>query len=171
MMPLHYDDVESDLTERVDAVHRLLRSRHWTIATAESMTGGLLAGALISVPGASAVVKGGLVAYSDQLKTSLLGIDQALLDEQGPVTAAVAEQMALGASELLGADVVVSTTGAAGPEYLAGTKPGSSYVAVKLPGVEVAVRAVRLKGDRQQVRVRTVARALELVEASLRQAV
>ena len=98
-----------------EIVLTLARERGLTLATAESCTGGLVAGELTSIAGSSDVVVGGAVTYSNQLKERLLGVPAELLERHGAVSAEVAEAMAAGARERLGADVAVSVTGVAGP--------------------------------------------------------
>jgi nicotinamide-nucleotide amidase len=139
------------------------------IATAESLTGGLLAAAFVSVPGASDVFDGGVIAYTHDLKTRLLKVDAGWLSAHGAINAEVAEQMALGARELCGSDAAIGTTGVAGPDPADGVEPGTAYIAVAIAGLDLAVRAVRLTGGRSRIRGRVVARALELCEAALRQ--
>ncbi|MCL2788269.1 MAG: nicotinamide-nucleotide amidohydrolase family protein [Micrococcales bacterium] len=163
------EDVLADLAGRAEAVLAVARDNGWTVATAESLTGGLLTAALVAVPGASDVVRGGITAYQDEVKAQILGVDAALLERTGPVTAEVAGLMAQGACRVLGADIGISTTGVAGPASVGDVEPGTAYVAVQVLGSEPAVRAVRVKGDRTTVRVRTVVRALELCEAAIRQ--
>src|SRR5262249_24084811 len=97
--------------ELQEAVVRLLREKHLTLATAESVRGGLVAERLARVPGASAVLRGGVVAYDARVKTELLGVPQALIDEHGVVSAPVAEAMAVGARTRLRTDLAASTTG------------------------------------------------------------
>ncbi len=141
---------------------RALRERGLSIATAESLTGGLVASALVDVPGASAVLRGGLVAYATDLKHDLLRVDESLLAEHGAVHPDVAVEMAAGIRELCGSDYGVATTGVAGPEPQDGHAVGEVYVAVVTPtGSEV--RGLFLAGGRGHVRDRTVEAALELV--------
>jgi PncC family amidohydrolase len=102
--------------ERIEAaIGRELRRLGWTIATAETCTGGLVAHRLIGVPGSSAYVRGGVVAYANDLKTGLLGIAPATLAEHGVVSAACALALAAAARRVLAADVGLATTGIAGP--------------------------------------------------------
>lgn len=162
-------DTEPGDSARAAVLVGLLRSRNLRIATAESLTGGLLAAAVVSVPGASEVFDGGLVAYTHDLKSRLLGVDEQWLASHGAINAEVAEQMATGARELFGSKVAIGTTGVAGPASADGVDPGTAYIAVAIAGLDVAVRAVRLSGGRGRVRGRVVARALELCEAALRQ--
>ena len=93
----------------------LCRERGWTLATAESCTGGLVAARLTSVPGSSDVFLGGIVSYANEVKIGELGVPAELIEEHGAVSAEVAAAMARGARERLGADVAVSVTGVAGP--------------------------------------------------------
>ncbi len=139
----------------------LLRNQELTIATAESMTGGLVAAALTSIPGSSDVVRGGLVAYDAGLKERLLGV----ADVAQVVTAEVAERMAIGARDLLGADVVVAVTGSAGPEPLE-EPPGTFYIAVATPE-KVMSRRLVIVGDREVVRAFAVTAALQLTRRAL----
>ena len=133
------------------ALVALLRRRGWTLAVAESLTGGAVTSAVVSVPGASAVLRGGVVAYATELKGALLGVDRALLERVGAVDPEVASQMARGVRERLGADVGLATTGVAGPDGQDGHPPGEVHVAVVTPdGSEV--RSLRLDGDRSAVR-------------------
>jgi nicotinamide-nucleotide amidase len=162
-------DTEPGDAVRASAVVDLLRTRRLRLATAESLTGGLVAAAIVSVPGASEVFDGGLVAYNHELKSRLLKVDPAWLAAHGAINAEVAEQMAVGARELFGSDVGIGTTGVAGPAAADGVEPGSAYIAIAVAGQDMAVRAVRLKGGRSRIRGRVVARALELCEAALRQ--
>ena len=137
----------------VDAV-AALRAAGLSVATAESLTGGLVCAALVDVPGASAVVRGAVVAYATELKASVLGVDAALLARTGPVDAEVARQMARGVRERLGADVGLATTGVAGPGPADGHEAGTVYVAVAadaLPGGATA-RRLALPGERAAVR-------------------
>jgi nicotinamide-nucleotide amidase len=142
-------------------VLRLLGDRGLTLAAAESLTGGLLADALVRVPGASAVFRGGLVTYATELKAELLGVDAGLLSRSGPIDPEVARQMAEGVRRVCGADVGLATTGVAGPDPQDGHPPGEVYVAVAGPGGQV-VRKLELSGDRAAIREATVARVLEL---------
>ena len=133
-----------------------------TVATAESLTGGLVCAALTDVPGASAVVRGAVVAYATELKAQVLGVDPQLLATGGAVQAEVARQMATGVCRALGADVGVATTGVAGPDPQDGRAVGTVFVAVSAQG-RVHVRELGLSGDRGTIRASTVAAALALL--------
>ncbi len=148
---------------------RELTARGLTIAAAESLTGGQLTAELTRVPGASAVVLGGAVVYATELKHTLLGVDSALLEAEGPVHPEVARQLARGVRERLAvagrpADLGVATTGVAGPDPQGGRPVGTVYVGI---ASAAGVRAVelRLDGDRASIRNDTVERAVaELVD-------
>jgi len=140
---------------------RLLLDRRLTIATGESLTAGLVAASLAEVPGASAVLRGGVVAYQADVKHSLLDVSSEALGE-GLVTRAVAEAMAAGAARRLGADVGVGTTGVAGPDQHDGEPVGSVWIAVATTDDAVA-RHLALSGDRAAIRRQTVEACWELV--------
>ena len=142
-----------------------LRRRDQTVAVAESLTGGDVCSWLVGVPGASAVVRGGVVAYATDLKASLLGVDGDLLARHGAVHPEVAAAMARGVAERLGADWGVATTGVAGPQPQDGHPPGTVHVAVYGPGGphQSRVLTLALDGDRPAVRAGAVAAALELL--------
>ncbi|BDV30256.1 CinA family protein [Microbacterium terricola] len=141
------------------AVLTALGARGWTVAVAESLTGGLVVSALVSVPGASAHVRGGVVAYATDVKGSLLGVDAGLLAARGAVDPEVARQMAEGVRTLLGADVGIATTGVAGPDAQDGQPVGTVHIAVVTPEA-TAVSSPLLRGDREEIRQATLARAL-----------
>lgn len=139
-----------------------------TVATAESLTGGLLAAALTSVAGSSACMRGGIVSYATDLKSALLGVDVDLLARCGPVDAEVARQMASGVAAACGSDVGISTTGVAGPSEQNGIAVGTVFVAVISPRQPLGVvRELALPGDRRAVRDQTVAVALEVLLAAV----
>ncbi|WP_277212764.1 CinA family protein [Isoptericola croceus] len=139
----------------------LAADRGWTVGTAESLTGGLVTAALVEVPGASSVVRGGVVAYATELKGALLGVDADLLAERGAVDPDVAREMAAGVRRTVGADVGLATTGVAGPEPQDGRPPGLVYVAVSTPAT-TQVRRLDVDGDRAAVRAGAVGAVLML---------
>ncbi len=148
-------------------VVRSLEVRGWTLALAESVTGGDVAGAIVSVPGASAVLRGAVVAYANDLKASLLGVAPELLAEHGAVSEQVARAMAHGARARLGADVAVATTGIAGPAGGTAEKPvGLVWFAVVTP-TDAATHRTIVPGSRDDVRGRAVAVALNLLRRRL----
>jgi len=149
------------------AIERLTAASQ-TIAVAESLTGGLLAAALTSVAGASVVVRGGVIAYATELKTALLGVPAALLERHGPVHPGVAAAMASGVRQRLGATYGAATTGVAGPGPAEGKPQGTVFIAVDGPAGP-AVAALRLAGDRRDVREGTVRAVLSLLVSALRE--
>lgn len=136
-----------------------------TMAAAESLTAGLVAATIAQVPGASKVLRGGVVTYATDSKTSVLGVDADLLAAGGPVQAQVAEQMADGVRRLFGADIGVATTGSAGPDPAEGAPVGLVFLGV---ATARGVRSVRLEldGDRERIRRTTALEAIRLVIAS-----
>lgn len=143
-----------------------LSSLRQTVAAAESLTGGLLASQLIDPPGASAVVRGGVVAYASDAKASVLGVDADLLADRGAVDPDVAQQMAEGVRRVLHADWGVATTGVAGPEPQDGMPVGRVYVAVAGPD-GTQVQQHDLSGDRREIRDGAVGAALTLLMKNL----
>ena len=151
------------MTPSVAEVLSALRARGLTLAVAESDTGGMLLDWLTSVPGSSAVVLGGVVAYHDGLKTSLLGISEEVLRARGAVSAEVAQAMAVGIRRVVGADVGVATTGIAGPGGATESKPvGLAFIAV-VNEAQCLVREHQWAGDRAQNRAASASAALSLL--------
>ena len=138
----------------------------WNLAVAESCTGGLLGGRITSVPGSSAYFTGGAIAYSDDLKVSLLGIKEKLIRDHGAVSSEVAVAMAEGVAGMTGADVGVAITGVAGPDSSESKPPGTVHVAVKTP-LTIEARLYHFEGTREDVRKSAVDAALELVLAAV----
>jgi nicotinamide-nucleotide amidase len=146
-----------------EEVVRLLNEKKLHICTAESCTGGLIAAALVDVPGASLVFEEGYVTYSDEVKVKNLGVSRETIREYTVVSSPVAEEMAQGAAAKSGAEVAVSVTGYAGPGAAEdGTPAGTVYVGVWYRGHGAGYH-LRLEGDRNQVRQQAVEEALLLV--------
>ncbi|WP_238420347.1 competence/damage-inducible protein A [Gordonia sp. 'Campus'] len=138
------------------------------IATAESCTGGLIAARLTDRPGSSAYVAGGVVSYSNDAKTNLLGVPATLIEKHGAVSVEVAAAMAEGALERFGSDVAVSTTGVAGPGGGTEAKPvGTVCFGIAIPGRPTVTVTRRFPGDRERVRSLTTTAALHLVVREL----
>ena len=151
-----------------------LTSRRMTIAVAESLTGGLVVAELVSVPGASAVVRGGVVAYATELKSSLLGVDAELLATRSPIDREVARQMAEGVRWRLGrdgvpADIGLATTGVAGPDPQDGHPVGEVWIGLAI-GDLVEAHGLTLGGDRAAIRGATVAASLKYLLDHLHEA-
>ncbi len=143
-----------------------LTERGQTVAVAESLTGGLLAAALVEVPGASVVFRGGIVAYATDLKSALLGVPAALLERHGAVHADVASAMAEGVRRRLDATFGMATTGVAGPDPAEGKPAGTVHIAAT-GQLSAARRSLALTGDRRSIRHQTVAESLELLHGLL----
>ena len=141
-------------------------SRGLTVATAESLTAGWIAGAIADVAGASAVLRGGVVSYHNQVKHEVLGVDAELLRERGSVDPEVARQMAEGARRTCTADIAVSSTGVAGPESHDGQAVGTVYVGFATDEGSGA-RELHLSGGRQEIRAAARDAALELLAGLL----
>ncbi len=137
----------------------LLKKHDLHITTAESLTGGNLAGTLVNVPGISAYFHEGHITYADRTKERILGVQPETIAEFGAVSAETAEEMARGAARIADADVAVSTTGNAGPDCAEGKPAGLYYVGVYYGGV-VSVFRETAKGSREEVRRHAVETAL-----------
>jgi len=152
-----------DAGSLAEAVGVELSARGWTLATAESCTGGGVGAAITDVPGASRYYVGGVVAYSNALKQALLGVRGQTLEEHGAVSAGTAREMAEGVAARCEADTAVAVTGVAGPTGGTPEKPvGLVYIATYVRG-DTRVYERRFPGDRNTVRMRTVTVALDLL--------
>ncbi|WP_433612290.1 CinA family protein [Prescottella agglutinans] len=141
-----------------DVIEALIR-RAETIATAESLTAGLLAATLAGVPGASAVLRGGLIVYATDLKGTLADVDADVLAEDGPVARRTAAQLAEGAARRCVADWGVGLTGVAGPDSQDGHPPGTVFLGIAGPdGTQVT--ALEMRGDRWEIRLGSVQAAV-----------
>ena len=145
----------------------LLRERSESISCAESITGGALTAALVSVSGASDVLLGSIVAYSKEMKMNQLGLSAELITEKGLVSKEVALEMAKGAKQKLGSSWAISSTGSAGPRALDGSSPGEIWIAIVGPDRQESVK-LSLNGARQEVISGAVESALTLLERILR---
>jgi nicotinamide-nucleotide amidase len=142
----------------------LCRARRLTVTTAESCTGGLVAGAITAIPGASAVLDRGFVTYSNAAKTELLGVPAELFGAVGAVSEAVARGMAAGARLRANADLAVSVTGIAGPDGGSVDKPvGTVWFGLATVKGELLARHQLFTGDRDQIRAASVIFALEFL--------
>ena len=150
----------------IEAEHLLarLRARGLRLVTAESCTGGLIAASLTALPGASDVLAGGIVAYSNALKIALLGVPPALLAQHGAVSDPVARAMAEGARVRAAVDLAIAVTGIAGPGGGSSEKPvGLVYLAAASASQTLAERHI-FPGDRAQVRAASVRAAFMLID-------
>lgn len=158
----------ADVPNLETVVLNLLTERGMTMGTAESCTGGLIAKRMTDVPGASAVFKGGVVSYCNEIKQTALGVPREMLDEFGAVSEPVAKAMAEGARKALGCDLAVAATGVAGPgSDEQGNPAGLVYVALATPDRTYA-RTLRLNGaGRERVRITATHHAFDLVRRFL----
>jgi nicotinamide-nucleotide amidase len=158
----------TDDEQMQDVVVRLLKDNHKTLATAESVTGGLVAQRLSRVPGASACFRGGVIAYDNALKIEMLAVPHDLLERHGAVSAEVAEAMALGCRTRLRTDLAVSTVGISGPGGGSAEKPvGLVYVGLAWDGGVIS-RTFNWGGTREEVQSRTAKLALNCVRLHLK---
>lgn len=156
------DDIRHSAAELIQSCV----SKGLALVTAESLTGGLLASAIVDIPGASTVFTGGAVVYATELKASLLDVDADFLAEHGPVNAEVAKQLAVGARRVLGVlvperTIALSTTGVAGPDAQGGSQPGTVFIGVA-GQQSIDVQELSLTGDRNSIQQQTVLHALRL---------
>lgn len=133
------------------ALVRRLRERGLTLASAESLTAGRVAASVADVPGASAVLQGGVVAYQNRVKQDVLGVSATLLDTRGAVAPETARQMAAGVRRVVGADIGIATTGVAGPEPHQGQAVGTVWLGLAV-GEELAEEAAVVVGERGDYR-------------------
>jgi nicotinamide-nucleotide amidase len=153
--------IERELAARLVT---LCRARRLTVTTAESCTGGLVAGAITAIPGASAVLDRGFVTYSNAAKTELLGVPAELIGAVGAVSEAVARGMAAGARLHANADLAVSVTGIAGPDGGSVEKPvGTVWFGLATRNSVLVARHQLFTGDRDQIRAASVIYALEFL--------
>ncbi len=154
-------------TDLADVVLTLLRRAGRRVAIAESCTGGMLGERLTAVAGSSDVFAGGVIAYDDEVKIELLGVDREELQRHGAVSEQVVTAMAAAARHRFGVDVGIGITGIAGPGGGSAEKPvGTVWIAVATPD-ELVPRQLRLFGNREEVRRRATQAALDLVRRSL----
>jgi nicotinamide-nucleotide amidase len=162
------DDIYAEGETTIDAVvGEILVNRNLTIATAESCTGGLLAGTLINYPGISSVFLEGAITYSNEAKMKRLGVKEETLERYGAVSEETAREMAIGIARAASTDIGISVTGVAGPDGGTEEKPvGLVYIGLYIKG-EVKVKKLRMFGDRQKIRNRTVVSALDWLRREL----
>jgi len=162
--------IDPDIFARAEQVLATCRREGLTLATAESCTGGLVAGALTAVPGSSDVVDRGFVTYSNAAKSAMLGVPEATIEAHGAVSEETARAMAAGALRAAGTDLAVAITGVAGPGGGTETKPVGlvHFAAAKRSGMLVHREERFGPLDRQEIRRRSVLIALDLLETLAR---
>ncbi len=161
------NEADDRTAARVAALIEAFAGSGETVAVAESLTGGLVCSTLVDPAGASRVVLGGVVAYSTDVKASVLGVDAGLLAARGAVDPAVAMHMATRVRALFGSTIGVATTGVAGPDAQDGIEVGTVFVAVVSDRFETTEEC-HFTGTRDEIRRATVGAAIALLENSLR---
>lgn len=152
-----------------DLAHEIIQKlsqQHLTISVAESLTGGLVAASLTQIPGASAVFKGGIIAYRDEIKQKVLKVDSALITKFTSISEPVAQSMATNVRELMNTDIGIATTGVAGPDKSDGFAPGIVFVAISI-GDHKICQKLELVGDRTQIRDQSVNEIFKLTLSQL----
>jgi len=165
------NEIDRCIAADVESLAAALKSRGWMLATAESCTGGLIAAACTGLAGSSDWFERGVVSYSNEAKTELLGVPAELIAQHGAVSGEVVRAMADGIASRSRANIAVAVTGIAGPGGGSQAKPvGTVWIAIALRGQPTAVTLLQLKGDRAAVRQQTVAwamRALNITVAAI----
>ena len=162
-----YEIREDDGGSLAESAVRALKKKGWTIATAESLTGGMIASTMVEVPGASSVVRGGWVTYQTETKTILLGVSAETIEQCNVVSAEVACAMASGARERLQTDIAVSATGLAGPDGGTPERPvGTVFLGIATKEAVYAI-PLHLAGSRSRIRTLTVKHALHAVRREI----
>ena len=161
-MSENYSSFQKATVELIARIATSLTARSHTLSAAESMTGGNISSAVVSLPGASSFFRGSVVAYDDEVKVRLLGVSRQTLASRGAVSRETALEMALGAARIFNSTMAVSTTGIAGPAGQTEEKPvGMSYIAVVYAGENVVSEKI-YAGDREAVRNSCLLDALNL---------
>lgn len=146
---------------------KLLRKHKATLSVAESITGGGIGSELTSIAGSSEVFRGGVIAYSDEVKIKELGVSKTLIKKFSAVSEEVAKEMAIGARKKFKTDFSIATTGVAGPGRAYGQKAGTVWIAISSPNNTVAIQ-LALSGDRNSIRKATIESAFALLSRILR---
>ena len=154
-------------TSLIKELSKLLNERNLTISAAESLTGGLFQQELTSLPGASAVFKGGIVCYSNQAKMDLVKVSPETLRVHGAVSDECAKELAVNVAELLQADIGISFTGVAGPDDLEGHPAGTVFIGISIKGMPAHSVKVILGGSRAAIRMRAIKHGCQLLLTSL----
>ncbi len=152
---------EAQIHELIVRLAQALAAKGWKLATAESCTGGWIAKCCTDLAGSSAWFERGFVTYSNEAKVGMLGVEADMIEAQGAVSGAVAEQMAKGARRAAGVEVAVAVTGVAGPEGGSAEKPvGTVWFAWSVDGLVVDSECLHFDGDRNSVRAQSVEKAI-----------
>jgi nicotinamide-nucleotide amidase len=160
-----YTTKEEETLEEV--VVQLLHQKNFTLATAESCTGGLLTGRLVNVPGVSDILKEGFITYSNEAKAKYLGVQESTLETYGAVSSQTADEMVRGVAKAASSDAGIAITGIAGPDGGTEEKPvGLVYIACFVQN-KVTIKEYRMKGNREKIREQSVIYALDLLRRCL----
>ncbi len=162
------NEIDPSIAADVESLAAALKSRGWMLATAESCTGGLIAAACTDLAGSSDWFERGVVSYSNEAKTELLGVPAELIAQHGAVSGEVVRAMADGIVSRSRAHIAVAVTGIAGPGGGSQAKPvGTIWIAIALRGQPAAATLLQLKGDRSAVRQQTVAWAMRALNVTV----
>ncbi|SEH74058.1 competence/damage-inducible protein cinA [Halobacillus karajensis] len=153
----------SDSITIEETVSDLLKEKELTIGSAESFTGGKFLERMVSLPGASSICKGGCMVYTAEMKENILHVPKSLINEYGTISYECAEVMALKSKELLNVDIAVSFTGVAGPSSSEGQPPGTVFIGLQIGEKKTEVYKYHFHGGRDQVRIRAVKKAYEIL--------
>lgn len=165
-LPLSHDPTTSVLFDTASGLVAAATDAGLTIATAESLTAGQLAATIADVPGASAVLRGGLIVYATDLKATLAGVSESTLARYGAVSPETAAALARGASERCGSDIGIGLTGVAGPDPQDGVEPGTVFLGL-CRTTSVTVHRLEVNGDRARIRAAATLSGLGLARSAL----
>ncbi|MBM7552679.1 competence/damage-inducible protein A [Thalassobacillus pellis] len=163
----YYGSDEITIQEKVV---ELLTSNNKTVTAAESLTGGRFIEQIVSIPGASKICHGGVIAYSADMKKEMLKVPSFLIKKYGTVSEECASAMALNAQSLVNSDIAISFTGVAGPETSEGKDPGTVYISLQMGEQEPITKKFQFAGGRETVRTRAVKKGFELLFHNLKKA-
>ncbi|MBS4189304.1 competence/damage-inducible protein A [Bacillus sp. FJAT-49705] len=158
-----YDD-----TSLMNETIKLLNDQGLTISCAESLTGGMFQQEFTSIPGASAILKGGVVCYTNEVKANVLNVSEKTIKEEGVVSAQCALELAEKVSKLMNSDIGISFTGVAGPDQIEGKTIGTVYIGIFMKGQTVQVEELHFGGTRESIRTRSVKYGCYLLIKSLK---
>lgn len=165
-LPLSHDPTTSVLFDTASGLVAGATDAGLTIATAESLTAGQLAATIANIPGASAVLRGGLIVYATDLKRILAGVPEGVLTEFGPVSPETAAALAKGAADRCGANIGIGLTGVAGPDSQDGVAPDTVFLGLSRD-MSVSVHKLEINGDRARIRAAATLAGLDLARSAL----
>lgn len=151
--------------EKEEIVLKLIE-KNIRIGSAESLTGGLFASTITSIPGVSKIFKGSIVSYSTLIKEKILRIDKEIVDKYGVISREIAEKMCMSAKEILDVDLAISFTGNAGPDAMEGKPVGRVYIGICYNDI-VETYELNFNGNRDEIRKKCVEKAFELIELKI----